>query len=452
MKRCVLALSAVVALTACGGGGADTPPSPETAPAPKPTWVPDEEATPVPSVPPSEPAAAVVEIEYLHRLPDHPGMQLVADVAARWNATHLDIQVSATKFDGERGEMLSSLEEAVKAGTAPCLAQLAYGEVPEMFVKGLVADVSLEAAEYRENFGGAFGLMSLGGITVGLPQDSGPLVYYYNAAQFEELGLEVPTSLDGFVAAAKAAAAEGKYIVNFTADDSRDWLSAQAAAAGDAWYTAEHGRWVINTEGDGTQRIAAMWQDLLDNDAAATHDRWDVAYSAAIDDTSLIGDIGAAWEAAFILDDSPTAGDWRVALLPDFGAGQMSGAWGGSGVAVMKGCEHPAEAMEFTNWFNSQLDALASQGLVVAALGEVDTPPAIAAAFGGQDVYAVLAEANARMNAEFNYIPGWSTVAQPVEEAAAAAVEGSGSVADIFAVAGSASVQALREAGLPVKE
>ena len=262
----------------------------------------------------------------------------------------------------------------------------------------------------------------------------------------------MPKNIDEFIATAKTAAAKGKYIVNFTAQDTRDWLSAQAAAAGDSWFTADNDQWVVNTGGEGTKRIAAMWQELLDSKATATHNRWDEPYAAAINDASLIGTIGAAWEAAFMLDGSPTAGQWRVAQLPDFGSGPKSGPWGGSGVAVMKGCEHPAEAMQFNNWFNTQLDALASQGLVVAALGEVKTPEAIKTAFGGQDVYAELAKANETMNDKFAYIPGWSTVGDPVGVAAAAAVGGSGKVADIFTAAASASVKALKDAGLPVKE
>ena len=38
-------------------------------------------------------------------------------------------------------------------------------------------------------------LVSVGAATVGLPQDSGPLVYYYNKAEFSKLGLTVPTTL-----------------------------------------------------------------------------------------------------------------------------------------------------------------------------------------------------------------------------------------------------------------
>lgn len=49
-------------------------------------------------------------------------------------------------------------------------------------------------------------------------------------------------------------------------------------------------------------------------------------------------------------------GQWAVAQLPDYGAGTLTGPDGGSGVAVMKGCEHPEEAMGFNNSFNTQID------------------------------------------------------------------------------------------------
>ena len=53
--------------------------------------------------------------------------------------------------------------------------------------------------------------------------------------------------------------------------------------------------------------------------------------------------------------------------LPDFGAGQLTGPDGGSGVAVLKGCENPTEAMQFNAWFNTQIDDLGSQGLAFLA-------------------------------------------------------------------------------------
>ena len=42
----------------------------------------------------------VVNLTYMHRLPDSEGMTLVKDIVAKWNKDHPNIQVKATKFDG----------------------------------------------------------------------------------------------------------------------------------------------------------------------------------------------------------------------------------------------------------------------------------------------------------------------------------------------------------------
>ena len=63
---------------------------------------------------------------------------------------------------------------------------------------------------------------------------------------------------------------------------------------------------------------------------------------------------------------APAAGEWQVTQLGDW-----FGNWHQDrrltvvpAVAVLKGSKHPAEAMEFLDWFNTQVDDLVSQGLV----------------------------------------------------------------------------------------
>ena len=176
--------------------------------------------------------------------------------------------------DGAASEMIKKLETDVNAGNAPCLAQLAYGEVPEMYAKGLLEDVAEEANKYKDNFSGAFGSMQVGEAVVGLPQDTGPLVYFYDEAAFEELGIEVPPTLDELKDAAKTAAEQGKYILDFEPDEAQYMLSAQAAAAGDTWYSAENDEWIVDTTGEGAQLVADFWQEMLDEEAVLTHERW----------------------------------------------------------------------------------------------------------------------------------------------------------------------------------
>lgn len=396
-----------------------------------------------------------VTIEYIHRLPDGEGMTKISELADKWNAEHPDIQVKATKFDGKGPELIKKLETDVKAGNAACLAQVGYGEVPELFVKGLLEDVTAEAGKYKDNYSGAYTNMSVGGKVVGLPQDTGPLVYYYNKAEFEKLGIKAPTTLAEFQEAAKTAAAAGKYIAAFEPDEAQYFLSAQAAAAGGTWYSTEGDTWVVTADSEASKVVADFWQKMLDDKSVLVMGRWDDGFKAALNDQSLIGTIGAAWEAPLLAGDmegTANEGQWAVAQIPDFGAGAKTGPDGGSGVAVMKGCAHPAEAMEFNNWLNTQVDALTSQGLVVATtVAPMKTPESLAKFYGGQDVFAELGTANANLSKDFPYIPFFSTLGDPMKQAAAAAGDGSGKVADVFAAAQETSVKALKDGGLSVK-
>ena len=125
----------------------------------------------------------VVNITYMHRLPDSEGMTLVNDIVAKWNKQHPDIQVKATKFDGKASDMIKKLETDVKSGEAPDLAQVGYAELPEVFTKGLLQDVTQYAEQYKNDFAsGPYSLVQVGGKAYGLPQDTGPLGYFYNSA------------------------------------------------------------------------------------------------------------------------------------------------------------------------------------------------------------------------------------------------------------------------------
>ena len=148
-----------------------------------------------------------IRIEYVHRLPDGPGMIPVVDMVEKWNAAHPNIQVTATKFTGKSSELMTKLKSDVANKSAPCLAQVGYGEAPEMFVQNMLEDVSGEAAKYEDNYNdAAYSQMSVGGKMVGLPQDTGPLIYLYNEAEFTALGIAVPTTFDELLEAAKKAA------------------------------------------------------------------------------------------------------------------------------------------------------------------------------------------------------------------------------------------------------
>lgn len=402
------------------------------------------------------PEGEKVELTYMHRLPDGEGMTKVQDIVKRWNDENPNIQVKAVKFDGKAQEMGLRLENEIKTGTAPDLAQAGYAEVPEWFTKGMLEDVTQEAEKYKGNYAaGAYALVGVGESVFGLPQDTGPLVYFYNEEEFKKLGLEVPTNSEELLDVAKKAKAKGKFALSFQPDETLGQMSGQAAAAGAVWYTPSDNAWKVEVTGEETMKLAEFWQQVIDADATLTEQRWSDGFKKALVDGNLIGTIGAAWEAALIagdLTDAASAGKWKIAQLPALGEKTMSGPDGGSGVVVLKGSKYPVEAMKFNDWFNSQVEDLASQGLVVASTGAVKTPEALTTFFGGQDVMAELSKANEIMSQDFVYLPAWSAVGDPMIQAGDAAANKKGDVAAIFEAAQEASVKALKDKGLPVNE
>lgn len=400
-------------------------------------------------------ANEVVNITYMHRLPDNDGMVLVNDIVAQWNKDHPNIQVKATKFDGKASEMIKKLETDVKSETAPDLAQIGYSELPEVFTKGMLQDVTEYAEQYKDHFAsGPYGLMQVNGKAYGLPQDTGPLTYFYNKTEFDKLGITVPKTADELIATAKKTAAQGKYIMSFQPDEAMMTMSGQAGASG-AWYKIDGDQWVVDTETAGSKAVADVYQQLLDAKAATTNQRWDASFDASLQDGSLIGTVAAAWEAPLFMASAgdKSSGQWQVTQIGDwFGNGTKTGADGGSGVAVLKTSKHPKEAMEFLDWFNTQVSDLVSQGLVVAATTEdAKTPEDWATFFGGQDIMSEFKTANANMS-DFIYIPGFSAVGAKMSETAAKVVDGSAKVADIFSDAQTTSVETLKNLNLSVKE
>lgn len=350
----------------------------------------------------------VVNLTYMHRLPDSEGMTLVKDIVAKWNKDHPNIQVKATKFDGAAQDMIKKLETDVKAGNAPDLAQVGYAEVPEVFTKGLLEDVTEEAAKYKSDFAeGPYSMMQVDGKTYGLPQDTGPLVYFYNQKAFDELGIKVPKTKDELIEAAKTAAASGKYIMDYEADEAGN-IFAGLANASDPWYTVKNDAWVVNTNGSDSQAFAETFQELIDNKATLTNPRWVPSFDASLQDGTLIGNIGAAWEAPLFKDSAGDTGkgDWRVTQIGD---------WFGNGTST-----ETAKTPESWNEF-----------------------------YGGQDVMKEFATANDNMVA-FNYMPGYSAVSAAMQEAADKAADGSGKVADVFPVAQQTSIDTLKNYGLSV--
>ncbi|MBV7362933.1 extracellular solute-binding protein [Actinomycetaceae bacterium TAE3-ERU4] len=401
-----------------------------------------------------------VTLTYLHRLPDKDEMIKVAESVKRFNAENPGIEIVAQKFSGKANETYPAIHKAVEAGEPAekgfCLAQVGYGEIASEYVAGDLEDVSAETAQYEKDFyPGAMGMMKLGNVTVGLPQDVGPLVYVYDKAAFDKLGITPPKTWDEFAAAAEKAKAAGKYISSWQADETHYRLSGLAASNGATWFSPEGDKWKIDVNGDKTKQIAEKIQGMLDKDLLyKTASRWAPNFDQALKDGKLIGSISAGWEPGFMLGAlGVEKADWRVTGIPTMDGNPATGSDGGSGIAVLKGCKHKAEAVKFAHWYNTQVKDLGSQGLVIATNVAVpETPANVKDLFGGQDVMKELAEQAKHMNPNFPYLPTWPAVSSKMDEVGGNVVKGEAKVADVFSTAQQEAINSMKAANLPFAE
>src|SRR4051812_27860662 len=149
-------------------------------------------------------------------------------VVEGWNSTHPNIQVTVNKQDGG-DPAVTKLLTAIKAGSgAPDVMQAEYQKIPTLVAADAIADIAKQAGSAKAKFpDSAWNSVTLGSSAVyGVPQDSGPMMFFYRADVFTQLGLQVPTAWDQYADAARTvhAANPKQYLGTFSANDP-GWFS-----------------------------------------------------------------------------------------------------------------------------------------------------------------------------------------------------------------------------------
>ncbi|WP_395245585.1 ABC transporter substrate-binding protein [Agromyces sp. MMS24-K17] len=342
-----------------------------------------------------------------------PNMDKVADI---WNAEHPEIQVTVNKQDGG-DPAITKLLTAIKAGSgAPDLIQAEYQKIPTLVSSDALADISGAGAnDAADEFpAGVWDSVTLGGDAVyAIPQDTGPMMFYYREDVFAQYGLTVPTTWDEYAETARAlhAADPSKYLGTFSANDA-GWFAGLAQQAEAEWWSIDGDAWGVGIDEAPTQQVAEYWGGLVAEGAIDNKPMYTPEWNAALNDGTQAGWLGAVWGPGVLSGNAAdTAGLWKAAPLPNWDASAPSnGNWGGSSTAVTTQSKHPEAAVEFATWLNTDPEAV--QALVDEA-GIYPAATAAAAAvlteapefFSNQpDFYDVAAEA-AQSVAPFTYGP-----------------------------------------------
>ncbi|WP_232525034.1 ABC transporter substrate-binding protein [Nocardioides mangrovicus] len=321
-------------------------------------------------------------------------------VVAVWNEKHPDIQVTVNKQDGG-DPAVTKLLTAVKAGKgAPDIMQAEYQKIPTLVSAGALADISKDVPTSAT---GQFGTAELRAVDLGskalyaVPQDTGPLAFFYRADVFQRLGIAVPTTWQQYAAAARQIhqADPTMYLGTFSANDA-GWFAGLAQQAGASWWATKGQTWSVDIDSAATRKVADFWGGLVQEGVIDNKPMYTPAWNAALNDGKQVGWVSAVWAPGVLEGNAAkTKGLWQMAPLPQWGSTFTDGAWGGSATGVTTQSQHPEQAAQFATWLNTDpaaLKALVSDaGIYPAAKSaQLTTPPAF---FSNQsDFYEVAAK------------------------------------------------------------
>lgn len=385
----------------------------------------------------------------------------VDKAVAKWNQDHPNIQVTVQN-QGSGLDYYQKLQAAQKAGTAPDLAQMEYNMIPTFVAAKALADESsyLPSDASKRFAGWTWQQSTLGSKHVfGIPQDIGPMVFFYRKDLFTQQGLSVPTTWDDYAALAKKihTANKSAYLGNFD-PASPAWFAGLAWQAGAAWFKTSGDKWVIGINDQPTQRVASLWQQMVfAGDIVAAPD-WTDSWNAQFNTGQLYGWVTAAWGANVIPSIAPsTSGKWAVAPMPQWGSGAAkAGGWGGSVDSVMQGSKHVKEATQFNLWLNSDPTGAVSwvaPGAYPAASAVLSAPGTSGptAFYGGQDLNSLFGQASATVDPGFQWGPIQVDAFQFLTDALKAAVTNKTSFTDALTSVQGKVVDKMRSQGFSVQ-
>ncbi|WP_405640911.1 extracellular solute-binding protein [Streptomyces sp. NBC_00019] len=317
-----------------------------------------------------------------------PGMDKVVDLWNKGQGKKDQITVTVKK-QASGDTLITKILTAHKAGKAPDLVQAEYQALPTLVSNDALADISKNVGDTKSKFAdGVWQQTTLGTDAVyAVPQDIGPMMFYYRQDLFKKYGLTVPTTWDEFAETARALKKKspGTDLTTFSANDS-GLFAGLAQQAGAQWWTTEGDKWKVGINDTATKKVADFWGGLVKEGAIDNQPMYTPAWNKALNTGKQIAWVSAVWAPGTLTTAAPdTKGKWAMAPLPQWTAGEnRTGSWGGSSTAVTTDSKHQEAAAKFAAWLNTDdaaLQALAKEsGIYPAATnaqtsGAFTTPP-----------------------------------------------------------------------------
>ena len=337
----------------------------------------------------------------------------IKDLVSAFEAKYPKVKVKVVNA-GSSADEYTKLQNVISAGNGiPDLAQIEYFALPQFALKKSLTDLtSYGAAAYQDKFiKSVWGAVDANGGIYGIPQDSGPMAFFYREDLFKKFGLTVPKTWDEFVADAKKlkAADPNAYMTSDGGDAG--FTTSMIWQAGGHPYTVDGTKIKINFDDPGTKKWVSTWDQLVQGKLVDTKTPgWSDGWFKNLNNGTYVSMISGAWWPG-ILESSvkDTVGKWRAAPMPQYTAGQQAtAANGGSSFALPKGGGNKLLALGFTEWMNTTAQGIGiwtKGGAFPSTTAQLSDPAWLndpVSYFGGQKVNQVLA------SAANNVVNGWS--------------------------------------------
>lgn len=362
-----------------------------------------------------------------------PGMDKVVDL---WNkGPGKDDRITVTVKKQASGDTLvTKILTAHKAGKAPDLVQAEYQALPTLVSNDALADITKNVGDAKDKFAsGVWQQTTLGTDAVyAVPQDIGPMMFYYRADLFKKYGLSVPATWEEFAQTARALKKKAPDVdlTTFSANDS-GLFAGLAQQAGAKWWTTSGDTWQVGIDDAATKKVADFWGGLVAEDAIDNQPMYTPAWNKALNTGQQIAWVSAVWAPGTLTTAAPdTKGKWAMAPLPQWSAGEnVTGSWGGSSTAVTTDSKHQEAAAKFAAWLNtddSALQALAKESGIYPAAANAQTSGAFAASpdyFSTQPEFYTLASKIAKTTAPSAWGPNVNVAYTTFKDAFGAAAK-----------------------------
>jgi multiple sugar transport system substrate-binding protein len=379
---------------------------------------------------------------------------------AEFNKSHPNIHITLSNV-GSGSTEYDKLYTAIKANNEPDLGQVEYQLLPTFETTNSLIDMApYGASDVKSQFvPWTWNQVTLGNAVYAIPEDTGPMAMFYRQDIFTKYHLAVPTTWAEYAAdAAKLHAANAsEYITDFPPKEA-GWFTGLMWQAGGHMFGINGQSWKVAVNNSASLQVASYWQDLVSKKLVKTDPDFTNGWYQNLQNGTVATWISAVWGAATISTNAPkSSGDWRVAPVPQWQAGQtVNGNWGGSTTVTFKSTKHPKEATTFALWLNSNqqsIDEMIKGAAIYPAYqASLDSPLLNAPQpfYGNQVIGQVFKTGSTQVDVNFQWGPTINQVYTDIGNNFANAVNGQGTLSDALNATQQSTVTFMQKQGFSV--